>query len=188
VTRWGALCLLLLSPTVLAAEVRRVEVTYHRGEYHVEIDAVLNAPAAAVYAVLTDYGRWAEINDLIKESVVEEDAGPTTKLVRTVSEGCVLRFCRRVEQVQWMRTAPQWRITAEVLPERSDLRSGWARTRLIEHSGQTFFHYEMALVPDFWVPPLIGPMIVRRKLRQQAIETAASVEAAASLAATVPEP
>lgn len=179
-TRWVALCLLACSPAVVAAEVRRVEVTYHRGEYHVEIDAVLDARAAAVYAVLTDYDRWAEINDLIKVSVVEEVVNPSTKLVRTVSEGCVLRFCKRVEQVQWMRTSPQWRISAEVLPERSDLQSGWARTRLVEHSGRTLFHYEMALVPDFWVPPFIGPMIVRRKLRQQAIETAAAVEAAAA--------
>lgn len=178
--RWLLPLVLVLAPAADAAEVQRVEVTYLNGEYLVEIDALLEAPAAAVYAVLTDYARWAEYVDLVKESVIEEVANPSTQLVRTVSEGCVLAFCKRVEQVQWMRTAPTWRISAEVLPERSDLKSGWARTRLVEHSGRTLFHYEMAIVPDFWVPPVIGPYIVRRKLRQQAIETAEAVEAAAA--------
>ncbi|MCA1798261.1 MAG: hypothetical protein LC632_02075 [Xanthomonadaceae bacterium] len=175
-----AVLLLSVTPVAFGAEVQRVDITYERGEYHVQVDAVLSAHPAAVYAVLTDYALWPELSDLIKESEVIEVASASTKLVRMVSEGCVLWFCKRIEQVQWMHAEPQWRIGAEVLPERSDLRSGWARTRLVEHSGRTLFHYEMSLVPDFWVPPVIGPMMIRRKLRQQAIETAETVEAAAA--------
>lgn len=178
-TRWLVLVAAVVASPVDAAEVRRIEVATRDGEYFVEIDAVLDARPVDVYRVLTDYGRWAEIVDVIKESEVEETAGPAVARVRTVSEGCVLWFCKRVEQVQWMRTAPQWRISAEVLPERSDLQSGWARTRLVEHSGRTLFHYEMALVPDFWVPPVVGPFVIRRKLREQVVQTAEAVEAAA---------
>lgn len=170
---------LVASPTVAAAEIQRVDVRYSGGEYHVVIDAVLHAKAAAVFGILTDYARWHEINDLIKESEVEEVADASAQRVRTVSEGCVLAFCKRVEQVQWMRTAPGWQISAELLPERSDLKSGWARTVLVDNGDHTVFRYEMALVPDFWVPPIVGPYIVRRKLHRQAVDTAHAVEAAA---------
>lgn len=171
---------LLHLPSLSAAEVERVDVAYEDGEYRVTVEAVLHARTDAVYAVLTDYPRWAEINDLIKESYLEEVTGPDLARVRTVSEGCVLFFCKSIEQTQWMRTAPDWRISAEVLPEISDLKSGWARTHLIAEGDATRFHYEMALVPDFWVPPIIGPMMIRAKLRKQAIETAVLVEARAA--------
>lgn len=174
------MCVVFHLPSLSAAEVQRVDVAYEDGEYHVTVEAILHARTDAVYAVLTDYPRWAEINDLIKESYLEEVAGPDLARVRTVSEGCVLFFCKSIEQTQWMRTGPDWRISAEVLPEISDLKSGWARTRLVADGDTTRFHYEMALVPDFWVPPVIGPMMIRAKLRKQAIETAVLVEARAA--------
>ncbi len=118
------MCVVFHLPSLSAAEVQRVDVAYEDGEYHVTVEAILHARTDAVYAVLTDYPRWAEINDLIKESYLEEVAGPDLARVRTVSEGCVLFFCKSIEQTQWMRTAPDWRISAEVLPEVSDLRLG----------------------------------------------------------------
>lgn len=174
-----AVILAMVAAPIAAAEVVNVDVTHEDGEYRVIIDAMLDAPPDAVFAVLTDYPRWAEVNDLIKESVVLEADGPARQLVRTVAEGCVLGFCKRFAQVQWMHAGDGWRIRADVIPELSDLRSGWANTKLSESDGATLFQYEMVLEPDFWVPPLIGPMMIKRKLRKQAIETAEAVELAA---------
>lgn len=174
-----ALLLAMVAAPIVAAEAVNVDVTHEDGIYHVTIDAMLDAPPDAVFAVLTDYPRWAEVNDLIKESVVLEGDDPTRQLVRTVAEGCVLGFCKRFAQVQWMRTEDGWRIRADVVPHMSDLRSGWANTKLSESGGATLFQYEMVLEPDFWIPPIIGPMMVKRKLRKQAIETAEAVELAA---------
>lgn len=171
----------MVAVPVAAAEVVNVEVTHEDGEYHVTIDAMLDAPPDAVFAVLIDYPRWAEVNDLIKESVVLAGADPSRQLVRTVAEGCVLGFCKRFEQVQWMRASEDRRIRADVVPHMSDLRSGWADTKLTASGNSTLFQYEMMLEPDFWIPPLIGPMMIKRKLRKQAIETAEAVEVAARL-------
>ncbi len=171
---------LVCAAPAAGAEVERVEISYKDGEYRVQVEATLDANADAVYTVLTDYARWAELNDLIEESHIEEVGGPHLTRVRTVSEGCVLFFCKRIDQVQWMRTASDFRISAEVLPEVSDLKSGWARTRLTADGDRTRFIYEMALVPDFWVPPIIGPMVIRAKLREQAVQTAVAVEARAA--------
>ncbi len=171
--------LAMVAAPIAAAEAVNVEVTHESGIYHVTIDALLDAPPDAVFTVLIDYPRWAEVNDLIKESVVLEGDDPARQLVRTVAEGCVLGFCKRFTQVQWMRAHDDWRIRADVVPELSDLRSGWANTKLSASGRATLFQYEMVLEPDFWVPPLIGPLMIKRKLRKQAIETAAAVELAA---------
>lgn len=174
-----AVLLAMAAAPLVAAEVVNVDVAHERGVYHVTIEALLDASPDAVFAVLTDYPRWAEVNDLIKESVVLEGADPTRQLVRSVAEGCVLGFCKRFSQVQWMQAGDGWRIRADVIPEQSDLRSGWADTKLSESGGSTLFQYTMMLEPDFWIPPLIGPMIIKRKLRKQAVETAVAVELAA---------
>ncbi len=171
----------MVAAPIAAAEAVNVEVTHEDGVYRVTIDAMLDAPPDAVFSVLTDYPRWAEVNDLIKESVVLEGDNPSRQLVRTIAEGCVLGFCKRFAQVQWMRASDDWRIRANVVPHMSDLRSGWANTQLSEIDGATLFQYEMVLEPDFWIPPLIGPMMIKRKLRKQAIETAEAVELAARL-------
>lgn len=160
-----------------AAEVERVEVDYSRGTYSVLITAVLSAPIERVYEVLTDYPHWPRINDLIKESVVEDDAGSGEPVVYTVMGGCVVFFCKHFENVQRMRTEAPGRIDADVIPERSELEFGWARTLLTRaNDTETRFHYEMELAPEFWIPPLIGPALVQHKLRKQAIETAEIVE------------
>ena len=174
-----ALCLALAASPSTAAEVIDVAVTHTDGVYHVEIQAWLDAPRAAVYAVLADYAQWAVVNDLIKESEVLDATDPERTLVRTVAEGCVLFFCKRFTQVQWMTVNGVDSIRAEVIPERSDLRSGSADTALSEAGGRTLFDYEMTLEPDFWIPPFVGPLVLKSKLRKQAVETAEAVEAAA---------
>lgn len=170
----------LAAAPVTAAEVIDVTVTHEDGVYHVAIEAWLDAPMPAVYAVLTDYPQWAVVNDLIKESEVLDASDPTRTLVRTVAEGCVLFFCKRFTQVQWMHADGEDGIRAEVIPERSDLRSGSAHTVLTDADGRTLFDYEMSLEPDFWIPPFVGPLVLKRKLRKQAVETAEAVETAAT--------
>ena len=39
-----------------------------------------------------------------------------------------------------------------------------------------------ALTPDFWVPPLIGPYIIKKKMREEAVETVLGLERLASAA------
>ena len=169
----------IMPASASTAEIVTVGVTHDDGVYHVTIEALLDAPRDAVFAVLTDYARWADVNDMIEESVVLEGATPAEQLVRTVAEGCALGFCKTFTQVQWMRATDGRRIEAQIVPERSDMRSGWVRTELSDADGRTLFHYEMSLEPDFWVPPLIGPWIIQRKLRAESIQTAAAVELAA---------
>lgn len=166
----------LFAASTRSADVGQVTVDYEGGEYRVQVEALLNAPADVVFDILTDFDSWPHISGLIVEATVEDAAGPAHHRVRIRSRGCVFAFCKTIDQVQWVTTNGSWHIEAEVLPQYSDLRSGWARTELVPEGSVTRFHYEMTLVPDFWVPPLIGPAVLRHKLREEAIETARTVE------------
>lgn len=176
------LLLILVTTSVVEAEQSppQVTVSYIGGEYRVEVEAILEGEPDAVFDILTDVRSWPQLSDIIVDVEVQSVPEATRQRVRTVSRGCVLAFCKTVKQVQWFETGPDWTIQAEVIADESDLRSGWARTRLESVDGGTLFRYEMALVPDFWVPPLIGPAMIRYKLRREAEETARIVESRAT--------
>jgi len=171
---------LAVSVSATASGVSRVEVSYKDGEYRVQVEAFFTASEDVVFDILTDYNSWHGLSDMIVSSAVEGVDEDSRHRVRMVARGCVLAFCKTVEQVQWMEIGADGSITAFVVPEESDLRSGWAHTRLESVGGLTRFNHEMTLVPDFWVPPLIGPAVIRYKLRREAEDSARLVGQRAS--------
>jgi len=92
----------------------------------------------------------------------------------------VLFFCREVELVERVVVEPESRIEATIVPERSEMRRGWARWD-IEPQGQgTLVRYVAEVEPEFWVPPLIGPLVIRAALKSRGIRAARRLEALAA--------
>ena len=48
----------------------------------------------------------------------------------------------------------------------SNLSSGRTDWWLEAEGEGTLLHYRMSLTPDFWVPPLIGPLVIRIALKR----------------------
>jgi hypothetical protein len=63
------------------------------------------------------------------------------------------------------------------VPQDSDLRSGGARWQLSEVNGGTHLLFEAQVEPDFWIPPLIGPLVVKHMLHIEAVNTVKGLEA-----------
>jgi hypothetical protein len=98
--------------------------------------------------------------------------------VRTVVNVCILVFCKRVQQLQHVTYPRADTIEAVIVPEGSDFRSGFARWRLASISALTTeLEFNQTFEPDFWVPPLIGPWLIRRKLVGEVAETVMYIEA-----------
>ena len=77
-------------------------------------------------------------------------------------------------------------ITTSVIAERSDMpfaRSEWVLT---PENGGTRIEYRLAMEPGFWVPPVIGPMVIRRKLRSSGLRAAENLERLAREAGNSP--
>jgi hypothetical protein len=173
--------LLLLSPAVLqAAEFRSLEFFKDGDRYVVESDIYLEAPPDGVYRVLTDYEGFPELSSIFLEGRTLEPVIDGSGLVFLHMKGCVLFFCRDVRLVERLEVTPETRVEVFVDPERSDLDFGWARWDIAAEDGGALVRYEMEMVPQFWIPPVIGPLIIKAALRLRGLRAARRLEAVAS--------
>lgn len=170
----------LLAGQARAVEVRSIEVTRADTRYHVRMDVRLDVPATAAYAVFADLSLLPRINPAVRVArALDERVAAGLRRVYTDVRVCVSFFCRRLEQVQDMRFTSRGDggdVSAQVIPERSDLRYGRANWTLRDCAGRTCLGFDAELEPRFWVPPLIGPWLVQRKLREEAMQTSAGIE------------
>ena len=147
----------------------------------------LDITAALAYGVISDPERLRQTNPAIRAMRLlsdpqDHDNGGLQRLSSDVRL-CAGPFCRTLHQVQDMHFEPappdEYHITATVIPEHSDLRYGiaqWAFASCGENGLLACLKFDAELEPDFWIPPLIGPWLVRRTLHEQALETCAGIE------------
>lgn len=170
-----------------AAEFRTLDVSRQGDDYQVQAVVYIAAPPQAVFAVLTDYEHFTRISASIVESrrVQQLDADDT--LVYTDTRFCALFFCRHVKEMQKVTRTPPFDILSTVLPEQSDnVKSGSASLHMQAEGEGTLLHWQIQLQPGFWVPPLIGPLLVERSLRTEGHRSAAGVEKLARERAHLP--
>jgi len=175
-----------VAPTTSAAEIQSLQVTRNGARYHVEMEVKLQAPSAASYAVFTAPGNLPKINPAVQQVQVIEHHPDALARVYTVVRVCALFYCKRLHQMQDMRYAPRpdgGDLHAEVLPAQSDFTYGRADWRFRPDGAATHLHFSAELEPSFWVPPLIGPWLVERSLREEAQRTSAGIEQLARLPA-----
>lgn len=167
-----------LAGTAQAAEVTHVEASRDGEHYRTVVQARLSVPPQAAFAVMRDWALLPRINPSVRRAELLAATGEA-ELLHTVVELCVAMLCKTLDQVQVMRARPVdggHELTAVVDPARSNLKSGRARWRFLPCGGATCLSFEAELVPDFWVPPLIGPWLIRSTMARQARITIAGIE------------
>jgi len=155
-----------------------LDATLHRqgDTYQLDIRARIQAPEAAVRRIVTDYPHLSRLNPAIKSSKVLAVYGPGSSRVRTVTHACVLFFCKDIVQVQDVKVMPDGEVVATTVPALSDFKSAVARWRLSRVGDATVMDFSARFVPHFWVPPLIGPWLIRHKLTDEMAKTAERIE------------
>ncbi len=162
----------LLTAAVLATWLARaatldsVIVTYESGRYGLEAEAFMDAPRESIFAVLVDYERIGRLSRAYKEYGFMDPAPDGTPIVFTRLEGCVLIFCRSLRRVERLEGDEPGYIRTVMLPEQSDFSYGLAQWWLVPEATGTRVTYHLEMEPDFWVPPLIGPWILQRRLKR----------------------
>lgn len=140
----------------------KVEIT--GAEVHVDVSILIPATPAEVWAVITDYDRAVQyISDLHFSRVVSR-SGDTLQVLQkgTVRVG---PFAFPVETLREIQLTP-------FIETRSHLISGnmkklVATTRLVAEGTGTRIVNHSESVPDFWVPPFIGKLFIRRETRDK---------------------
>lgn len=164
----------------VGGEIREIKVDRDGSRYILVSTTFFDAAPEHIFRVLIDYDRLAQISSTIEESrFLEPDADGRT-LVFTRLGACVFLYCRTVEKIEYLEfTRPDY-IQTTAIPERSNVlysRSEWK----IEASegGGTKVIFRLEFEPDFWVPPLLGPLVLKHALKSDGASAVKKIEALA---------
>lgn len=172
-----AALLWVTAPSAWPAKLDQFEVTRKGPEYLVTLDAVVTGESRRLFQLVADYNHWPRLNSAILESELIRSTDEFHHTVRSVTHACIIFFCRDITQLQDIVELENMGIDARTIPDQSDFRQGIVEWR-IEPTDQEHSHISVyaRLEPDFWIPPLIGPWIVKYVLRREALETIESLE------------
>ena len=162
-----------------AAEMRSVDVGYENSRYTMRSEVWFNAPLEAVYAVFSHWDLSTQFSSAIVKSsdLAPDEQGRPQFFVR--NRGCLLFFCMTFDRQGYVESQPFEVLRAIANPETSDFLVSNESWTFTPENGGTAVVYEMSMQPKFWVPPGIGPYIIKRKLKDDGGAAVDRVEAIA---------
>jgi len=167
---------LLLATTLQAGEILVATVEHKDKRYFVSLDVLINADSERVYSALTNFNQLSAINPAITNSNLIYSLSDTQHRVEVKIESCITFFCKKLVQVQDVEELPGKLILTTVVPEKSDFDYAHARWKVSSEQGRTRVTFDSDLKPSFWVPPLIGPLLIEKKLRDDALAVVDGLE------------
>lgn len=179
---WVALALSWLAMQAHAAQVRDVQVMRDGRRFVILMHITIDAPPPAVFRALQDYSAMMRYNPDLRSVRIQSTAVPGRVRLFTAVHTCVLIFCKTMHQEQIMTAvadADGGVLEAELLPRGGDFKAGsgrWTVGACPTTASKTCLDARIELVPAFWVPPIIGPWVIRRKMVEEANRTGAGLE------------
>ena len=161
------------------AELESIEVDREVDRYTLRSVTWFDADQENLFALLADYDQYHSFTSAIIESrSLAPDANGRPEFFNRM-EGCVLFWCRYFVRIGYLELDPIDEVRALVDAERSDFRFSYERWQLSAEGGRTRLVYEFEMIPDFWVPPVLGPYYIKRALRRGGVRAAQRIEALA---------
>ena len=168
----------------LAGQLKTFLVTEEDGEYVTRIVALLDAPPDHVYDVITDYKHIYRINPSIVESELLPGGNGQAVRVRNRFEHCIAVFCLEIEMVEDVVEGADRILVAKTVPELSSFESGSAVWQVYPYeSGKSWVQYRASMKPDFFIPPVIGKLVMLSKLRSEISASLTKIECHARIRA-----
>jgi hypothetical protein len=165
-------------PAVQSATLDSLEVTRDRGRYELNAHTFLAAPAEGIYSVLLEYDddKFRRISSVYKESRYLDPDSDGTPIVYTRMEGCIMFFCKSMERVERLQTREGRYIRTDALPEQSDFSYSFSEWTLEPTEGGTHMEFTLVMEPTFWVPPIVGPWVIKKILSSGGIRAITRIE------------
>jgi hypothetical protein len=165
--------------TASAAELLSIDVDHDHGTYTMSSEVWFDANVEQVFEVFRYWDNSVNFSSAIVESrdLEPDELGRPQFYVR--NKGCVLFFCFTFERQGYVESEPNSEILAFVDPETSDFHFSNERWMFEDRDGGTLVTYDLEMKPKFWIPPGIGPYVIKRKLRDSGGDIVDRIEAIA---------
>lgn len=167
-------CLLLLAGPVASEDAPATVTEVTRDGSAVEVRSTIESRASRelCYSVLADFDRLAEfIPGMVSSRIVSEPGAPLR--LRQVGRTSVGFIDRDIDVTLAVQVHPPGQIDFERVA--GNLRQMRGRWRVDGDASACTIHYEARIEPAFWVPPLIGPLLVRQQVVRQVDGLAAEI-------------
>lgn len=177
---------ILLIPVLLfcwsnseTAELVEIEVEREDDLYNMISVSWLDVSPEKLYNILANHDLFTKFTSAVVESrnVEPDEEGRPQFFSRF--EGCVILFCKSFIRNGYLELKPHRELVAIVNPETSDFKHSREQWTLEPEKGGTRMTYEFEMVPDFWVPPVIGPFYIKRALKSGGEKAVDRIEALA---------
>ncbi|MFT6625123.1 MAG: hypothetical protein ACJAZI_001207 [Cycloclasticus sp.] len=158
------LALMFSTTCSYAEETTLVNVQHTDKTYRTELSTTIHASPDNLFKLLTAYSSL----DTLSQTIHKSQLLPNGHLFLELRM-CFTIICFAKQQTLEV-TVARHSVTARIIREQSDFESGWMKWQLspAKDEGSSLFYFSAEMVPDFWVPPLIGPLLIQHKLKKEA--------------------
>lgn len=154
----------VLPRTVGAAEDITLRIERVNDEFLLDGTFHAPVPSSVAWAVLTDYESMPRFMDDLQESRVIERDGTRLRLVqRGVTRLGPFAFDYDVEREVVLE--PEHAVHSRAL--RGNVKKLDMHTFVEPEGTGTRIRFRAAMIPDFWVPPLVGARLIRTRFERQ---------------------
>ncbi len=162
-----------------AAELRNIEVDRKDGRYFLTSEVWFDTDVESIYAVFLDYDLASKFSGFIVESrnLRPDVNGQRGFYIR--NHGCVWFYCKSFERTGYVEHEPYLYIRSTADAEVSDFHASLESWTFEAEGEGTVVEYNFEFEPKFWIPPLIGPYVLQRKLKNDSIRALHRIEALA---------
>jgi len=162
-----------------AGELRSIQVEHEKGQYTVVSEVWFDATVEQVFEVFRQWDLSTQFSSAIAESrdIAADETGRPGYYVR--NQGCLLFFCKSFVRQGYVELTVNEELRAIANPEVSDFKSSTESWTFVAENGGTVVTYRLLMEPDFWIPPGIGPYLIKRKFRKNGGDAIDRIEAIA---------
>lgn len=162
-----------------AATLREVSVDHVDGAYVMRSEVWFDVGIEKIFGVFLDWDLSSKFSSAIVESRNIEPGTDGRPGYYILNRGCIWFFCKSFERYGYVEHQPFRFIKASVDPEKSDFEVSDESWEFREEADGTVVTYAFRMKPKFFIPPLIGPAIMKNKLRNSGINAIERIEALA---------
>jgi hypothetical protein len=170
------LALLVITMPLIAGEIQQATIRHQDGMYILKLHVELAAPYSSVHAIVTNYDKLYRISEVLTETRLLSEPGSKIKKRRMVIQTCILFFCFNTKMVEHVWETENTIIT-KIIPEQSDYKYGKTEWQIIPiDKDRSRIQLYCELEPAFWIPPYIGPFLLKQKMMSEAKKTINRIE------------
>lgn len=164
-----------------AGELESLSVEHTGNLYKMEVVMLVDVRQEAAIAILSDHQGLARVSDMLVKS--DASVSTTGEVIRMLNfDACLLFFCLQFQINDTVLHSGPNRIYTKFIPEHSDFNYGITEWTVQElDNEQTRIHFYTEMQPGFWIPPVIGPALIKAKLAKEAKASVANIERIARL-------